>query len=178
MLGLPGAALAGDGASCVGKITKITTEACCPGGHMTAEECAKLCDYTGQCKVVHFDVKGMTCGGCESTITGALEKVDGVIKVLNVSHKDGMAVVAMDPTKVEDKFLASTINQKGYKTQVVPAIARTTTVGDKTAAKGCAKTCSPGCAKTCTSKAKTSCGAKTTTQTTAQAVKSKTDGSK
>jgi copper chaperone CopZ len=174
VLALPAAAFAGDGCTASKAATDAKPAVSTAG--MTAEDCAKACDYKGECKLVNIDVKGMTCIGCETTLTGALEETDGVIKVVSISHKDGQAVVCYDPTKVKEELLVSAISHKGYKAAVVPAVATVTatTASAKVAPKGCAATC----AKTCPSK--TSCASKTATTTdeTSKADKSKTDGSK
>jgi len=113
------------------------------GKPMSAEECAKLCPAGGKCEMVNMSVKGMTCGGCEGTVTAALEKVPGVLKVVSVSYKDGTALVCVDPTKCEKKTLTTAVVDKGYDAQIVPAVATTTTAAAKTDSKSCAKVCSP-----------------------------------
>ncbi len=167
LLALPGAAFAGDG--CPGAKAAAAKKVC-PSTQMTAEQCAKACDYKGECKLASFSVKGMTCAGCENTITGALEKVDGVIKVVSVSHKDEKAVVCYDPTKVKDVTLGSTISRKGYKAAVMTDAPAAAGAEVKAAKSGCAKSCAATCAS------KKACDVKIKTAATTD--KTKTDGSK
>ena len=73
---------------------------------MTEEECKKLCTtLSGNCDFTEISIQGMTCTGCETILTGALEKVPGVTKVVMISYKDGKAVVAVDRKKAKDDFL-------------------------------------------------------------------------
>lgn len=93
---------------------------------MSPEELAKCCSYNGQVKMINMSVKGMTCGGCESSIKACLEKIDGVVKVCAVSHTDNMAMVVIDPTKIKPEALTTAITNKGYTAEVIPAVATTT----------------------------------------------------
>lgn len=116
------------------------------GKMMSADECAKACGYTGgKCELVNMSVKGMTCGGCESSVTTALEKVPGVVKVVSISHKDGTALVCIDPAKCKKDGLTSAVSNKGYEAEIVPAVATTTV-----AAPG--KVCDPNDKASCASK--------------------------
>ena len=81
------------------------------------------CDYTGKCATLTLNVNGMTCGGCESSVKEALLSDKGVIKVVSVDYKEGKAVVCYDPDKVESGKLAALVSDKGYKAEVVPAVA-------------------------------------------------------
>ena len=89
------------------------------------------CDYAGKCETISMNITGMTCGGCESSITTALMKQDGVIKVLAIDHKSGTATVCFDPTKVKSDKLASLVTEKGYKAEIMPAVATTGVDADK-----------------------------------------------
>jgi copper chaperone CopZ len=60
-----------------------------------------------------FQVKGMHCGGCSSTITATLEKVDGVIEA-SADHERGVAEVVYRPRKVEADELKAEIEKLGY----------------------------------------------------------------
>lgn len=168
LVAMPGTAMAQCSAS---KATATTTaKAHCPSA-MTAEECAKLCNYEGKCEVVHIDVQGMTCTGCENSLTTALEKTDGVVKVLSVSHKEGTAVVCFDPDKVKNETLVKTVANKGYKAQLATGTVEAGTATAKGEVKA-ASSCAKSCAKTCATKS--SCASKTTTT----AAKTKTDEGK
>jgi len=169
LVAMPGTAMAQCSAS---KATATTTvKASCAHPNMSAEELAKHCNYEGKCEVAHINVQGMTCTGCENSLTTALEKTDGVVKVLSVSHKEGTAVVCFDPDKTKNETLVKTVANKGYKAQLVTGTVEAGTAtakGEVKAASSCAKTC----AKTCATK--TACASKTTTT----AAKTKTDDKK
>lgn len=124
--------------------------ACCAahGQAMSPEECAKLCGKTdGKCEMVNMSVKGMTCGGCEKTVTAALEKTPGVLKVVSVSYKDGTALVCVDPAKCKSEALTTAVSNSGYEAQVVPAVA---TTAEHAKAEG--KACSPADKAACAAK--------------------------
>lgn len=114
--------------------------------YMSKEECAKLCADGSKCEVVEMSVKGMTCGGCEQSVTTALMKVDGVKKVIGVSHKDGTAIVCIDPAKTKSDVLATVVTDKGYEANVMHAVATTSDAP----AKG--KVCSPEHKAACATK--------------------------
>lgn len=58
-------------------------------------------------------VVGMTCGGCESSIKTALERLDGV-QVLDASHQEGTVEVLFDPERIDRMALAGAIEEAGY----------------------------------------------------------------
>ena len=89
------------------------------------------CDYTGKCATLTMSVKGMTCGGCESSVKEALMSDKGVIKVVSVDYKAGKAVVCYDPDKVETGKLAALVSDKGYQAEIMPAVATSTTDAGK-----------------------------------------------
>ncbi len=121
---------------------------------MSPEECAKLCGKDGgKCEMVNMSVKGMTCGGCENTITTALEKVPGVLKVVSVSYKEGTALVCIDPTKCKSETLTTAVTNSGYEAKVVPAVATTTTPA-ASATMDHSKACSPENKAACEAAAK------------------------
>ncbi len=174
------AKMIGSGSSCGDKATattasahgacnldgkKLTAEECAAMMKtMSAEECAKMCGYEGKMEMVNMNIKGMTCGGCEGSVTAALEKTPGVVKVLSVNYKDGSALVCIDPAKTKAETLTQTVANKGYEAQIIPAVA-TTTVGATTKAAGA------GCAKTCTAEEKAACAAKKEATTGAEGTK-------
>jgi copper chaperone len=139
-------------ASCAGMKNASTTSAdgksCC-AGHGTATSASadgEKCPATG-CEMVTMSVKGMTCGGCETTVRASLEKVPGVVKVMSVSYKDGTALVCMDPKKCKAESLTSAVSDKGYEAEVIPAVAKTTADG-----KSCAGMDKAACAAKCAAK--------------------------
>lgn len=115
---------------------------------MTIEECKAACEGMEYCNMRTISVTGMTCGGCESQVTAALEKVEGVKRVLKVDHKKGMAFVCVAKETVSDDALVSAIQAKGYGASMAVATAET---GDVVPASAEGKPA--GCAKTCASKA-------------------------
>ena len=157
---------AGESKTCSGSIKagcKLTPEQCAKlcgksgkDAKLTPEECAKLCgmkcDKDSKCELTTFSVKGMTCGGCENSVKAVLTKVDGVCKVISISHKDGVANVCYDANKTSSDALASVITNKGYAAEVMPTAAITDAPkagckpGCKTASAGCSK--AKGAAKT------------------------------
>ncbi|MEK7774791.1 MAG: cation transporter [Candidatus Zixiibacteriota bacterium] len=119
--------------SCAG-MSMAQCDKMCDG--MSKEECAALCKEltatNAKWEMRHISVTGMTCGGCESSVTTALTKTPGVLKVIKVDHKTGMALVAVDPAKSQDASLTSAVVNNGFKAEIIPAVAHTTT-GDKMA---------------------------------------------
>ncbi|MCD6249800.1 MAG: heavy-metal-associated domain-containing protein [candidate division Zixibacteria bacterium] len=135
-------------------------KACAAKLGLSLEECQNLCS-TVEHEFVNLSIDGMTCVGCEKTITGCLEDIPGVMKVGLVSHKDGTAFVIIDSKQVKAEVLARAVTRKGYKAKVVPVVAKVEAgdskpVSDKA---GCGamiqKVCSKACAKTCGVKAET-----------------------
>ncbi len=106
---------------------KSACTATCSGKMMSAEHaamCAKMCPYSSEVRVV--SIEGMTCGKCEKSVEAALTNAPGVLKVINVSYKDGIALVTVDKNKVCDKTMAKMVADKGFKAEVIPAVATTT----------------------------------------------------
>ncbi len=121
----------------------LTAAQCAAKCGMTPEECSKLCGSKENCGFTEMDIKGMTCGGCESSVSAALEAIPGVIKVVKVDHKEGKALVCADLTKCSTDDLTKAVTSKGFEASIIPAVAVSAPTVD--AKKGCA----PGCAKTC-----------------------------
>ena len=65
-------------------------------------------------------VTGMTCGGCTSTVTKALEGVNGVSDV-NVSLAAGEATVKFDERLTSPEKLKSAVQHAGYGVDAVNA---------------------------------------------------------
>jgi copper chaperone CopZ len=139
--------------SAKGQCTPEHAAACAAKLGISPEECQKLC-ASGEYTHVNMSIKGMTCTGCENTITTCLQALPGVVKVGVVSYKDGTAFVLVDPKKVTNEDLVTAINDKGYKAEVIPAVSVTPagaqTVGAQhpcgaAAASACAKKCAKPC---------------------------------
>ncbi len=126
------------------KATSVSSKsACCSSAKTTdakmtaAQECpyAKAmaagdmhCDVPAGCTVKAMSIKGMTCTGCEQSVTAALMKVPGVVKVASISYKDEKAIVCIDPTKCKDETcLTKAVADKGYTAEIIPAVAHTVT---------------------------------------------------
>jgi copper chaperone len=65
-------------------------------------------------RVVDLEVTGMTCGGCSSRITKALESLPGVEEAV-VSHESGHAEVRVADDGPNPQQLIGTIEQQGYQ---------------------------------------------------------------
>ncbi len=65
-------------------------------------------------KDVTLNVKGMTCGGCESKVKNVLSALNGVSDV-KVSHKDGKAELHLAEGKASVDDLIKAVKTLGYK---------------------------------------------------------------
>ena len=63
-----------------------------------------------------LQVSGMRCGSCELLVKEALEEVKG-IREADVSHLRGTVVVDYEPETVSIAFIASVIEEQGFKVQ-------------------------------------------------------------
>lgn len=64
-------------------------------------------------KTVTIRVKGMTCGGCATSVEKALESTEGV-KEARVSFERGKAVIKYDDQKVTVAKLRAVIQSTGF----------------------------------------------------------------
>ncbi len=64
-------------------------------------------------KTVTLRVRGMTCGGCATTVEKALKSTDGVEEVM-VSFERGRAVIKYDDQKVTVAKLRLVIQSTGF----------------------------------------------------------------
>ena len=71
-------------------------------------------------KTLTFDVHGMTCGGCTSSVKRALGQLDGVNSV-EVTLQPGTAIVQADSDVVTSAQIESAIATLGYQVNVRPA---------------------------------------------------------
>ena len=122
-------------------------KACCPNAktgcsyakgatgsaQLTAEEHTRLCKGDGKCEFTAISIKGMTCGGCEKSVSAALTEVPGVLKVVRVSYEEEVAEVCFDPNKTTGEALTTAVANKGYEAEIIPAVA---TSSDS---KGCSR---------------------------------------
>lgn len=117
----------------------ISMKDCASEMGMTVEECRNLCsDYS----LVRMKIDGMTCGGCENSISASLSKVPGVAKVAKVCHESGSAMVFVDPKKVDNKTLTTTVTNKVYKAEIMPAVAVVSEGQDPTQKTSIGNSCS------------------------------------
>ena len=63
---------------------------------------------------VEYQIKGMTCAGCEVHIESEVNKLDGIIEV-KANHEKGNTIVKYDKTKVTNKDIEDAIEKTGYK---------------------------------------------------------------
>lgn len=61
-----------------------------------------------------LDVKGMTCGGCTSSVQRAISGLEGVKKV-DVTLQPGSATVEADPARVTAQQIVSKLAAMGYE---------------------------------------------------------------
>jgi copper chaperone len=64
-------------------------------------------------QIEHLKITGMTCGGCTSSVTNALEAVSGV-KDVEVSLSTGKATVQYDERLTSADRLISAVTGAGY----------------------------------------------------------------
>jgi len=63
---------------------------------------------------IEYNIKGMTCTGCEVHIESEVNKLDGIIEV-KANHKKGNTIVKYDKTKVNNKEIEDAVGKTGYK---------------------------------------------------------------
>ncbi len=63
---------------------------------------------------ITMKIDGMTCGGCESSVKAALERLDGV-QVLDASFEDGTVELLFEPERVARPDLANAVEEAGYE---------------------------------------------------------------
>lgn len=62
---------------------------------------------------IELGVEGMTCGGCEIAVAGAISKLNGV-KVADASHLNKIASVTYDTTLVTMDQIRMAVEKSGY----------------------------------------------------------------
>ena len=72
---------------------------------------------------VTIRVKGMSCGGCATTVEKALKSTDGVEDAL-VNFKSGKAVIKYDDQKITVARLREIINSTGFSCETDGSPAR------------------------------------------------------
>ncbi|MCB2231754.1 heavy-metal-associated domain-containing protein [bacterium] len=153
------ATMVGSKSSCGASATKAADKSACTASKTDATTASADADMAGYA-LVSMSVKGMTCGGCEKSVTAALEQVDGVVKVKKVCSSEGVALVYVDKAKMkDDAMLTKAVANKGFSAEVVPAVS-------KMSEASVTKTGADACSKTCTAAEKAACeGTKKTAET-------------
>ena len=64
-------------------------------------------------RTVLLHVNGMTCEGCEKTISQAVNEIEGVVDV-NASYTDSVTTVIFDTSKASIVLISERINELGY----------------------------------------------------------------
>ncbi|MFQ5630843.1 MAG: cation transporter [bacterium] len=63
--------------------------------------------------LVTFDVQGMTCAGCETSVKLALRDIEGV-KNVEASYEAAEAKITVNPEKANEQEIIDAINNIGY----------------------------------------------------------------
>jgi copper chaperone CopZ len=66
-----------------------------------------------QVQTITWDIKGMTCTGCEATVENAASGVDGVLEA-KASYDTGKATIKYDQSKTNREAIAAAINKTGF----------------------------------------------------------------
>ncbi len=69
---------------------------------------------TQQIEQLTFNVKGMTCTGCEETIETNVKKLEGIQNVI-ASHTEKTAIIEYDPQKSDTTKIKEAISESGYE---------------------------------------------------------------
>ena len=84
----------------------------CAGKSTSTDNAQATTEAVGN-KTVTLAVSGMTCTGCENTVTEAVTKVEGVSSI-KASFADSTAVVSFDPSKTSIDAIGAAITEAGY----------------------------------------------------------------
>jgi len=67
-------------------------------------------------KLVHLDVGGMTCEGCEKAIVSSICKLEG-IEEASASHTAEEAIIKFDSTRTSIEAISQAIADAGYSVE-------------------------------------------------------------
>jgi len=71
-------------------------------------------------KKVEISIKGMTCTGCEETVSRGAMSLEGVTEA-TASFREGKAWITFDTVKVSPEQISASISKTGYQvTGVIP----------------------------------------------------------
>ncbi|MFZ4548739.1 MAG: cation transporter [Bacteroidales bacterium] len=85
----------------------------CAGKSTSTDNAAQATTAAIANKTVTLAVEGMTCSGCENTISEAVTKIAGVATI-KASHLDSTAVVSFDSTLTNISAIGVAITDAGY----------------------------------------------------------------
>jgi copper chaperone CopZ len=95
-------------------IAIILLSASCSSANKKAEDTSGIQSISSEhLTQVRFDVKGMTCEGCENAIKASIKKLEGIQDV-TASHTAGESVVKFDSTLVSPQSISEAIAAAGY----------------------------------------------------------------
>ena len=66
-----------------------------------------------QVQTITWDIKGMTCTGCEATVENAASGVDGIIEV-DASYDTAQVTIKYDRSKTNRETIKAAINKTGF----------------------------------------------------------------
>jgi len=66
-----------------------------------------------QVQTITWDIKGMTCTGCEATVENAASSVDGVLEA-EASYDTGKATIKYDKSKTNREAIIAAINKTSF----------------------------------------------------------------
>jgi len=100
----------------------------CAGKSSGTDETAQTPVTAVANKTATIAIEGMTCSGCENTISEAVTKIAGITEI-KASHLDSTAVVSFDSTQTSLAAIGEVINEAGYvykgeKTTAAPTLTK------------------------------------------------------
>ncbi len=95
----------------------------------TSTENTETTPVEGVIEIAIINVSGMSCGGCEKTITTVLSELNGV-EDAKVSLEYEQAKVKFEPAKVSVDDLKAAIEAKGYGVESIEIVTMETQAGE------------------------------------------------
>lgn len=86
----------------------------CAGKSTSTDNAVQSTEVSATPKTVTLDVEGMSCTGCENTVSEAVTKIAGVSSI-KASFLDSTAVVSFDPSKTSVAAIGAAITEAGYE---------------------------------------------------------------
>jgi copper chaperone CopZ len=94
-------------------VLALVIMACSQRSGTSVEQQSDLVD-TMQFKQIVLHIQGMTCEGCENTISKTVGQLAGV-KNVKASHMDSLATIVYDTSLSSALEISESINNLGYK---------------------------------------------------------------